>query len=263
MFFPHLWGGEKRLSCVATTEISTSEYQPERMKDKLKGRFKGIFRGKDKVNGGTIDHTAAVKHDAASASSNATAANDCVVPLEALEIGLQYPAVQIAEPFEQIEQAPRSESEITVPLMSTSSTTPMVKHPNRRNLWIDARSCLSTEEQAQLTDMERIAKTANPTSESSINDLLQLAKDKQEMCDQRAFKFTFRGQEIILRDTAYKVISFLEKFKAVGDIAVNFDPVHAALPWAGVRFLLQVRCSDCFFKFSFARADISCESRQL
>ncbi|CAG9956002.1 unnamed protein product [Clonostachys rosea f. rosea IK726] len=29
-----------------------------------------------------------------------------------------------------------------------------------------------------------------------------------------------------------------QKFKEVGDIAVNFDPVHAALPWAAFRFLL-------------------------
>lgn len=38
-----------------------------------------------------------------------------------------------------------------------------------------------------------------------------------------------------------KIVFWLSKFKDVGDIAVNFDPVHASLPWAGIRFLLQVR----------------------
>lgn len=36
-------------------------------------------------------------------------------------------------------------------------------------------------------------------------------------------------------------IGLLNKFMIVGDVAVNFDPVHAALPWAAVRFVLLVR----------------------
>jgi len=60
------------------------------------------------------------------------------------------------------------------------------------------------------------------------------------MCQKSSLKSPFRGKEIIIRDVAGKIIFWLNKFKAIGDIAVNFDPVHAALPWAGVRFLLQV-----------------------
>jgi hypothetical protein len=37
-----------------------------------------------------------------------------------------------------------------------------------------------------------------------------------------------------------KVIKWIDLFKQVRDTAVQYDPVHAALPWAGVRFLLQV-----------------------
>jgi ankyrin repeat domain-containing protein 50 len=37
------------------------------------------------------------------------------------------------------------------------------------------------------------------------------------------------------------MILWLNKFKDIGDIAVSFDPIHASLPWAGVRLLLQVR----------------------
>lgn len=33
---------------------------------------------------------------------------------------------------------------------------------------------------------------------------------------------------------------WIDHFKEVVDVAVQYDPVHAALPWAGVRFLLQV-----------------------
>jgi hypothetical protein len=47
-------------------------------------------------------------------------------------------------------------------------------------------------------------------------------------------------EEIILRDVMEKIIVWVDKFKEIGDNVVVYDPAHAALPWAGVRFLLQV-----------------------
>ncbi|KAI5790570.1 hypothetical protein FPQ18DRAFT_277531, partial [Pyronema domesticum] len=40
-----------------------------------------------------------------------------------------------------------------------------------------------------------------------------------------------------------KLLGWMDRFKEIGDIIVQFDPVHAALPWAGFRFLLKV-CMD-------------------
>jgi hypothetical protein len=37
-----------------------------------------------------------------------------------------------------------------------------------------------------------------------------------------------------------KIVKCIDLFKQVGDAALQYDPVHTALPWAGVRFLLQV-----------------------
>lgn len=37
------------------------------------------------------------------------------------------------------------------------------------------------------------------------------------------------------------LVGWVEKFISIGDVVVSFDPTHAALPWAGVRLLLQVR----------------------
>lgn len=45
---------------------------------------------------------------------------------------------------------------------------------------------------------------------------------------------------MILRDIFDKLIKWIDIFKQVGDAAVQYDPVHAALPWAGIRFVLQV-----------------------
>jgi predicted nicotinamide N-methyase len=40
---------------------------------------------------------------------------------------------------------------------------------------------------------------------------------------------------------ATKIIAWLDKFKQVGNMVVQYDPHHFALPWAGVRFLLEVQ----------------------
>jgi hypothetical protein len=37
-----------------------------------------------------------------------------------------------------------------------------------------------------------------------------------------------------------KLLNWMDRFKEIGDIVVQFDPVHAALPWAAVRLLLKV-----------------------
>ena len=49
-------------------------------------------------------------------------------------------------------------------------------------------------------------------------------------------------KEIIVHDQLEKIIAWVNKFKEIGDLAVQYDPVHAALPRAGVRFFLQVTC---------------------
>jgi hypothetical protein len=41
-------------------------------------------------------------------------------------------------------------------------------------------------------------------------------------------------------DLFAKIVKWIDLFKQVWDAAVQYDPVHASLPWAGVRFLLQV-----------------------
>jgi hypothetical protein len=58
---------------------------------------------------------------------------------------------------------------------------------------------------------------------------------------QRRWKFKkSNGEDVILRDVLEKMAKWVNKFKELGDIVAQTDPVYAALPWAGVRFLLQV-----------------------
>lgn len=75
----------------------------------------------------------------------------------------------------------------------------------------------------------------------ALDDALRAAKQKQRCCNKKKWTLTFGGRTITLKDEAEKIIGWLDRFKAVGDIAANADPVHVGLPWAGIRLLLEVR----------------------
>ena len=49
-----------------------------------------------------------------------------------------------------------------------------------------------------------------------------------------------KGEDGVLRDVGTKILHCVDRFKQIGDTIVQYDPAHAALPWAGFRFLLQV-----------------------
>ena len=75
-----------------------------------------------------------------------------------------------------------------------------------------------------------------------LSKALAEAQKKRNVCMQKCWKFEKRnGETIILRDVVEKIIVWVEKFIAVGDAAVQYDPVHAAPAWAAFRFVLQVR----------------------
>jgi len=64
------------------------------------------------------------------------------------------------------------------------------------------------------------------------------------------------GKTIILRDLLGKTTEWLSLFVKVGDAAIQYDPAHAALPWAGVRFLLQIARSYREFQLRCRRGGI-------
>ena len=74
-----------------------------------------------------------------------------------------------------------------------------------------------------------------------LSDVLNLVNVKKDQCIRSRWKYKNRnGEDVVLRDLFEKMAKWVNKFKEVGDVAAQYDPAHAALPWAGVRFLLQV-----------------------
>ena len=106
-----------------------------------------------------------------------------------------------------------------------------------RNLLDKALGLLKERERAII--QENILPNTNDIG-SALGDALKAAQKQQKVCDDKRWTFTIRGRHVMLREEADKVIVWLDRFKAVGDIAVNADPIHAGLPWAGIRLLLEV-----------------------
>jgi hypothetical protein len=77
---------------------------------------------------------------------------------------------------------------------------------------------------------------------SALEYAFEAAQAKRKVCEGKRWIVTVGRHTLKLQDEADKVMLWLDRFKQVGDIAVNADPIHAGLPWAGIRLLLQV-CS--------------------
>jgi hypothetical protein len=99
---------------------------------------------------------------------------------------------------------------------------------------------------AQLNDEDRRNIDFNrPDKLESLSDLLALAENAKKDCIKKMWKYIRKsGETVILRDVFDKIIRWINMFKQVGDQAIQYDPVHAALPWAAIRFVLQVRIAQ-------------------
>ena len=104
------------------------------------------------------------------------------------------------------------------------------------NLWDQALK--------QLSDVDkRYVGVDQADKRAVLEELLKVVTEKKRICDQKQLKYTkANGQVVEVRKVLDNVVDFVKRFRDVGDAAVQYDPVHAALPWAGVRLLLQVRC---------------------
>ena len=106
------------------------------------------------------------------------------------------------------------------------------------NLWASASSKLSEEDrrcinfdgQDKISILTGLQSLTNTAKSEAINNRWRIRRAR-------------RGGEtetVVIHDLFRKIAVWIDRFKGTGDIVVQYDPVHAALPWAGVRFLLEV-----------------------
>jgi hypothetical protein len=97
----------------------------------------------------------------------------------------------------------------------------------------------------KLDELERDTLRAQLSSSTfKIDDAIREAYDKAKELQARGalkrWSWTYRGRQVYVQEQADKVVRFLDKFKSVGDTVAGIDPVHAGLPWVGVRSILEV-----------------------
>lgn len=107
-----------------------------------------------------------------------------------------------------------------------------------KDLWVEALKSLPESKQETLKKMGFNQSSAQSESvESSIDNLVGVVNQRQEECEKKFWKVKVGDEEIVLRNYTNKIVDWLEK---AGDIAVQFSPPQAAIPWAVMKSVMQV-----------------------
>lgn len=72
---------------------------------------------------------------------------------------------------------------------------------------------------------------------SEIDGLVGLVNQKQDECEKKFWRVSVGDNDIVLRNYTTKIIGWLEK---AGDIAIQFAPPQASMPWSIIKSLMQV-----------------------
>jgi hypothetical protein len=107
------------------------------------------------------------------------------------------------------------------------------------SLWEAAFDALSAEDKKDL-------KFARADMRFQPSEIVEVVNHKKQECvDKQWVLYTNKaGEKVLVRDVLANVVGWMEKFKEVGDMAVQFDPGHATIPWAVVKMLLQAAVND-------------------
>ena len=115
---------------------------------------------------------------------------------------------------------------------------------SRPNLWEVAVSKLPEKEQKELRS------GLNSRGSFEINALTTTVSQLQQQVLSERWHVKLGHRDLDLRHVIDGIVSWVKKFIAIGDIAVQYDPAHAALPWAALRFVLQVQKSILLYRIS-------------
>ncbi|GLA39989.1 hypothetical protein AnigIFM63309_007593 [Aspergillus niger] len=105
------------------------------------------------------------------------------------------------------------------------------------SLWAIAFSTLSEKDRR----IFKLPDTSPLDPKQILTEILVALETQRDRCKRDKWTtVSIGGKEIVIRDVCSKIVAYVKKFMEVVDAAVQIDPAHAALPWVGVRFLLQL-----------------------
>lgn len=111
------------------------------------------------------------------------------------------------------------------------------------NLWQDAIEKLPEKDKKSL-EMPK----SGTSSAAIVEDALAGVRNSEDKVNRNLIRVKTKKGEVPLRHYVDKLTKVLIQFREIGDTLVQYDPGHAALPWAGVRLLLNVSVS--FYPFT-------------
>jgi hypothetical protein len=127
------------------------------------------------------------------------------------------------------------------------STVAPARTPSPRAAYTTCASSILADalEALEPDDKEVISTLLLPTNAISIDAAFDEVHTRtrvlQQRCKIKRWSWNYKGRQVYLADQMDKVVRLIDRFKAVGDVAANVDPVHVGLPWAGIRIILEVR----------------------
>ena len=104
-------------------------------------------------------------------------------------------------------------------------------------MWTKAVDQLSEEDKQQIDVL-------NSDKRGLIQDVIKVVEGKHQLCVENQWKFRTGTETVPMRDPLGRIVAWINKFRDVGTIMMQYDPTHAAIPWAAIRFLLEVSPQD-------------------
>ncbi|KAL3460118.1 ankyrin repeat-containing domain protein [Aspergillus heterothallicus] len=117
---------------------------------------------------------------------------------------------------------------------STTATTPIIDR------WQEAFKFLPKNKQKILKDLG-FDKPKSANVASNITELIDAVNEKQTECEKKFFKVNVGGKDIVLRDYTTSIVGWLEK---AGDVAIQFAPPQASLPWGMIKSLMKIPVNE-------------------
>ncbi|KAL3477404.1 ankyrin repeat-containing domain protein [Aspergillus californicus] len=117
-----------------------------------------------------------------------------------------------------------------------SQTQPPKEPDAPKDRWEIALKQLPAAKQEKLKSLG-LDKLSTGSVESEIDELVSLVNKKQEECEKKFWRVSIGDNDIVLRNYTTKIVGWLEK---AGDIAVQFAPPQASMPWSVVKSLMQI-----------------------
>ena len=154
------------------------------------------------------------------------------------------PDITVEGIFQSLQSVPKQfsgtkfEDKILVNCKETLSNCLYYANLNKREaLWEKAFASLKDEDKPP-TDLQQLDKR------TFLLDLTGVIEVKRQNCVDKEWNLNRGDGAISVRQIFGKMVSWINKFKEVGDVAIQYDPLHGALPWAAVRFVLEVSCRN-------------------